>query len=163
MNSKTGKIRKTVCFLAACLLAAGAAAAIRFSLAGGGRPLSDADAALFQSASPAPGSVTLSLDAAPDGAEFCLLNGSGGQLDTSSVNRLEKRSGTGWETVCGSIENYPPGIQTLQAGQTLYGMTGWPEAGITLTAGEYRYQMVVYLWDENGRTPATVECCFTIA
>lgn len=154
--------RKKGLLAAGCLLAVGAAAAVWFGLADEDRTLSEADAAVFASASPAPAALTLSLDAAPDAAEFCLQNGTGMQLDTGGVNRLEKRAGDSWEAVCGSTEDYPPGSQTLSAGETLYGMTGWPESGITLSAGEYRYQMVVYLYGEEGRMPVIVEDIFTI-
>ena len=131
--------RKKGLLAAGCLLAVGAAAAVWFGLADEDHTLSEADA-----------------------AEFCLQNGTGMQLDTGGVNRLEKRTGDGWEAVCGSTEAYPPGSHTLSAGETLYGMTGWPEAGITLSAGEYRYQMVVCLYGEEGRMPVIVEDIFTI-
>ena len=86
--------RKKGLLAAGCLLAVGAAAAAWFGLADEDHTLSEADAAVFSSASPAPAALTLSLDAAPDGAEFCLQNGTGMQLDTGGVNRLEKRTGT---------------------------------------------------------------------
>ena len=81
--------RKKGLLAAGCLLAVGAAAAVWFGLAHVNRTLSEADAAVFASASPAP-------------------------------------------------------------------------AVLTLSAGEYRYQMVVCLYGEEGRMPVIVEDTFTI-
>lgn len=112
-----------------------------------------------------PEGLTLTIvDAAPDDAEFHIVNNTEFQVIYGKANRIEKYDGENWiEITTESVGIFPATTEILQPGYELYGMCGWVSKQIILDVGTYRYLLVVEVQDaENGSYPVVLKAEFEI-
>ena len=92
-----------------------------------------------------PDGLTMTIvDAAPDDAEFHIVNNTEFQVIYGKANRIEKYDGENWvEVTTESVGIFPATTVTLQPEDEMYGMCGWVSKKLILDAGTYRYLLVV--------------------
>lgn len=112
-----------------------------------------------------PEGLTLTVvDAAPDDAEFHIVNDTEFQVTYGKANRIEKYDGENWiEVTTESVGIFPSTTVTLQPGYEMYGMCGWVSKKLILDAGTYRYLLVVEVQGaEDGTYPVVLKAEFEI-
>lgn len=104
------------------------------------------------------------VDAAPDDAEFSIINNTQYTVQYGKANRIEKYDGTNWvEVTTESVGIFPSTTVTLQPGDQMYGMCGWVSKRLILEAGTYRYLLVVDVQGaDNGTYPVVLKAEFEI-
>ena len=102
--------------------------------------------------------------AAPDDAEFHIVNDTEFRVTYGKANRIEKYDGENWiEVTTESVGIFPSTTVTLQPGYEMYGMCGWVSKKLILDAGTYRYLLVVEVQDaESGSYPVVLKAEFEI-
>ena len=111
---------------------------------------------------PVPEGLTLELTAARDDGEFSLRNASAYTVEYGGANRVERREADAWVPVLGSRDIFPEAPEPLRSGERLYGMTAWSRDGTVLSPGQYRYLMLVLVWEDGERRPVVLSAEFTI-
>jgi beta-lactamase regulating signal transducer with metallopeptidase domain len=131
---------------------------------GGWDPVQEArDAQLLAALeNPVPEGLTLELTAARDDGEFSLRNASTYTVEYGGANRVERREADTWVPVLGSRDIFPEAPEPLRSGERLYGMTAWSRDGTVLSPGQYRYLMLVLVWEDGERRPVVLSAEFTI-
>ena len=104
------------------------------------------------------------VDAAPDDAEFHIVNNTEFQVIYGKANRIEKYDGENWvEVTTESVGIFPATTVTLQPEDEMYGMCGWVSKKLILDAGTYRYLLVVELQGtDSGTYPIVLKAEFEI-
>lgn len=111
-----------------------------------------------------PEGLSISIDAAPDDAEFHIINNSTCAVTYGKASRVERRDGGTWmEVITERSGLFPSGNVTLQPGQEMYGMCGWTLRDLVLAPGSYRYLLVVEVMDpQQGLVPVVLRAEFQI-
>ena len=83
-----------------------------------------------------PDGLTMTIvDAAPDDAEFHIVNNTEFQVIYGKANRIEKYDGENWvEVTTESVGIFPATTVTLQPEDEMYGMCGWVSKKLILDA-----------------------------
>ena len=102
--------------------------------------------------------------AAPDDAEFHIVNNTEFQVIYGKANRIEKYDGENWvEVTTESVGIFPATTVTLQPEDEMYGMCGWVSKKLILDAGTYRYLLVVEVQGtDSGTYPIVLKAEFEI-
>ena len=112
-----------------------------------------------------PDGLTMTIvDAAPDDAEFHIVNNTEFQVIYGKANRIEKHDGENWvEVTTESVGIFPATTVTLQPEDEMYGMCGWVSKKLILDAGTYRYLLVVEVQGtDSGTYPIVLKAEFEI-
>ena len=148
-----------------CVVAASLCLVAVVALVAVGAHRSGANSALLESTTePLAGLMLTIVDAAPDDAEFCIVNNTEYQVTYGKANRVEKYDGENWvEATTESVGIFPPDSTILLPGQKMYGMCGWVSKNLILEPGTYRYLLVVDVKEpEQKAYPVVLKAEFTI-
>ena len=146
--------------MAACLCLV-----IATALLGANAYASNNNEALLEIDNVPPEGLTMTIvAAAPDDAEFHIINDTKFQVRYGRANRIEKYDGENWvEVTTESVGIFPATTVTLQPGHEMYGMCGWVSKKLILDAGTYRYLLVVDVLDaDSGTYPVVLKAEFEI-
>lgn len=123
------------------------------------------NAALLEVDTIPPAGLSLTIvDAAPDDAEFLIINDTEFQVEYGKANRVERYDGENWvEVTTESVGIFPSTTVILKTGEQMYGMCGWVSKRIILEAGTYRYLLVVDIHSaDNEIYPVVLKADFEI-
>lgn len=111
-----------------------------------------------------PAGLTMTIGAAPDDAEFHIVNQSACAVTYGKASRVERWDGGKWvEVITERRGIFPAGSVTMQPGQEMYGMCGWTLRKLVLSPGSYRYLLVVDVMDlQGGHYPVVLKAAFEI-